>query len=95
MSTMSRPADRAPAVKAAFRAADESAIVLPHGDRPPPAPADEGAVGGAHQAEDVGIDVVADAATNVVGAEDVWIQHRRVRAADAAAATGPTGYHDH
>src|SRR5262249_57909539 len=47
------------------------AIVLTDGDGAPALSADQRAVGAADETEDLGIDVGADAPTDVIGAEDV------------------------
>jgi hypothetical protein len=51
------------------------AVVLADGDRASPVAGDQGAVGASDEPEDLGIDVGADAAAHVIGAEDVGIEH--------------------
>ena len=57
------------------------AIVLADGHGAPTVVANQRAVGAADEAEDLGIDVGADAPADVIGAEDVGIEHGSLRRA--------------
>src|SRR5262249_25958195 len=61
--------------EAALELAGRLAVVLAHGDGAPAAPADERGVGATHLLEHVRVDVGAHAPADVIGAEDVRVQH--------------------